>query len=350
VGNRTPVSLITGFLGSGKTTLLSRLIHHRGMADTAVIINEFGEIGLDHQLVEPLEGEAVLLASGCVCCTLRDDLSRTLLDMAERRAAGGLPPFRRMVIETTGLADPAPILHALMRDVRMREIYALDGVITTVDAVHGARQLERQPESVKQAAVADRLVLTKSDLAQEPGLTELEGLLRRVNPGAPVLRAVSGEIDPEALFGVGVVPEQQAWGDAHDHVCGPDCGHDHGHHHKHGHDHDHHGHHAHEHLDGIVTHAFRFEQPLDWAVVAEWLGSLTYFHGDALLRMKGLLNVQGEPVPVAVHAVHHLFHEPVELSAWPDEDRSSRLVFITRGLERDVIAAAYAAAAGAAQA
>ncbi|MPS29106.1 MAG: GTP-binding protein [Alcaligenaceae bacterium] len=341
---RTPVSLLTGFLGSGKTTLLGRLIRHPGMADTAVIINEFGEIGLDHHLVEAVSGEAVLLASGCVCCTMRDDLAATLRELYDKRERGEIPAFRRVVIETTGLADPAPIIHSLLKHADVRQVYALDSVISTIDAVNGEAQLDRQPESVKQAAVADRLVLTKADLADE---VRTEALLRRLaqlNPEADVVRADRGEVDPARLFEVEALPRQRAaesgdepepggyLADVMRHVCGPDCGHacrpgGPG-----------------RHDAGIRTHAFRFDQPLDWERVSAWLGGLAYFHGDALLRMKGLLNLRNESAPVAVHAVQHLFHDPVTLAGWPDEDRDSRLVFITQGLDREVIADALALA------
>jgi len=338
---RTPVSLLTGFLGSGKTTLLGRLIRHPGMADTAVIINEFGEIGLDHHLVEAVSGEAVLLASGCVCCTIRDDLAATLRELHDKRERGEIPAVRRVVIETTGLADPAPIIHSLLRHADVRQLYALDSVISTIDAVNAEAQLDRQPESVKQAAVADRLVLTKTDLVDEARTEALLGRLARLNPGADVVRADRGEVDPARLFEVGALPRHRAadTGDEPEpdgylagvmrHVCGPDCEH---------------AGRAGRHDAGIRTHAFRFQQPLDWERVSAWLGGLAYFHGDALLRMKGLLNLRGESAPVAVHAVQHLFHDPVTLARWPDQDRDSRLVFITKGLDREVIADALALA------
>ncbi len=337
---RIPVSLITGFLGSGKTSLLSHLIHHAGMAETAVIINEFGEIGLDHQLVEAVDGEAVLLASGCICCTIRDDLAQTLCSLEERRVAGSIPNFRRVVIETTGLADPAPIIHSMMQDAAVRRMFRLDGVITTVDAVNGQMQLDKQSESVKQAAVADRLVITKTDLVSEAQTEALIQRLQRLNPEAAVVIGKQGVIAPEQILDVGLFPqrgkqhiEQAAHAHAghHEHgECGPDCGHD-----------DHAGH---RHDANIRSHSFRFDTPLAWPVVSDWLGGLAYFHGGALLRMKGLLNLEDESVPVAVHGVQHLFHEPTQLQEWPDDDRSSRLVFITRGLDRETIAAAYAAA------
>ncbi|MDX3904951.1 MAG: GTP-binding protein [Pigmentiphaga sp.] len=337
---RIPVSLLTGFLGSGKTTLLGRLVRCPDMADTAVIINEFGEIGLDHQLVEMVEGEAVLLASGCLCCTMRDDLAATLCELDAKRRRGDVPAFRRVVVETTGLADPAPILHSLLRDPRVRRAYRVDGVITTVDAVNGGAQLDRQPESVKQAAMADRLVLTKRDLADGAAVEQLARRLAHLNPGARLVVADRGVVDPALVFDIPLLPAKVAasamdggeggryLGDMPRHICGPGCNHPPGLRHD----------------ADIRTYAFRFDEPLDWACVSDWLGGLAYFHGPALLRVKGVLNVRGEAAPVAVHAVQHLFHEPVSLAGWPDDDRASRIVFITRGLDRAVIAAAWDAA------
>src|SRR3954463_10715154 len=199
-----PVSVITGFLGSGKTTLLGKLLRHPGMGETAVIINEFGEIGLDHQLIEAADGEPVVMSSGCLCCTVRNDLIDTLRGLYFKRVRGTIPEFKRVVIETTGLADPAPILHTLMEDPMVEAYYSLDSVITTVDAVNGEWQLEAQMESLKQAAVADRIVLTKTDLAKPEIVTRLTERLRRLNPAAPVLPVMHGEIDPDRLFDAGL--------------------------------------------------------------------------------------------------------------------------------------------------
>jgi G3E family GTPase len=351
-----PVSLITGFLGSGKTTLLGKLLRSPHMADTAVIINEFGEVGLDHHLIEKVDGETVLMASGCICCTMRDDLAATLGELLRKYEAGMIPPFRRIVIETTGLADPAPILHTLMTDRKLTDSLCLDGVITTVDAVNGANQLDMQPECNKQVAVADRIVLTKTDLASPDSIAELTARLYRLNPGVRAIVAVNGEVDPGALFGAGLYDPQtrtanvQAWLRAEaleasqetlHHACktsypvsSNDCI---------GHENtaaarcDHTGHEHHRHDAGIRSHVLTIDAPMDWSVVSNWLGGLAFFHGDKLLRMKGILNVEDEPGPIAVHAVHHLFHEPTVLSNWPDGDRRSRLVFITRDLSRDVI-------------
>jgi G3E family GTPase len=342
-----PVSLITGFLGSGKTTLLGKLLRSPQMADTAVIINEFGEIGLDHHLIEAVDGETILIDNGCICCSMRDDLAATLSGLHRKSRSGTIPGFRRVLIETTGLADPAPILHTLMTDRRLSKLFCLDAVVTTVDAVNGASQLDQQAESVKQAAVADRILLTKTDLASPDQVAHLTARLARLNPGAPLMVAVQGEVDAGALFGAALYDPQtkttnvQSWlrdarhherdhhavDGAHDeagHQCDQSCVHA-----------DHHG--SQRHDSHIKSFVLTFDEPFDWDVVSNWLGALAFFHGDQLLRMKGILHVKDEAGPVAVHAVQHLFHTPTPMSAWPDHDRRSRLVFITRGLSRELI-------------
>jgi G3E family GTPase len=343
-----PISVITGFLGSGKTTLLSRLLEQPDMADTAVLINEFGEIGLDHHLVEAVSGEMVVMDSGCLCCTIRGDLAQSLRTLYFRRVRGEVPQFRRVVIETTGLADPAPILQTLMEDPIIESYYRLDTVVTTVDAVNGASQLDGQFESVKQAAVADRLLLTKCDIATADVIAALKARLRALNPGAPLFEVSHGEIEPARLFGAGLynpatkTVDVQNWLRAEAYEA-------HGHEHHHEHDHDH-GDHRHDHVapdvnrhdDRIRATCLTFDEPIDWEAFSLWMGSLARYRGEDLLRVKGILNVAGEEMPVAVHGVQHVFHPPARLPHWPTDDRRSRLVLITRDMDRGFLEQSFA--------
>jgi G3E family GTPase len=316
----TPVTLITGYLGSGKTTLLQRLLRDPALSDTAVLINEFGEIGLDHHLLERIDETMVMLQSGCVCCTIRGELSAAIKDLHSRRERGILPPFRRLVVESTGLADPFPILSTVRSDPVLRHHFNLGNVITTVDAVNGAQQLDAQPESVKQVAVADRLVLTKTDLATAEVTTRLTQRLRHINATAPLWRTADDDLDADALLSG---EDNEAWEPADTNAALPD---------------DHH-----RHADDIRTLALSIDEPIDWARFGVWLTMLLNRHGDALLRIKGMLNVAGAVTPVALHAVQHLVHTPKHLAAWPDADRRSRLVFITRGLDPAVIERSFRA-------
>ncbi|MGF1631729.1 MAG: CobW family GTP-binding protein [Kiloniellaceae bacterium] len=324
------VSVLTGFLGSGKTTLLRHLLAHPAMEETAVIVNEFGEIGLDHLLVERATEDTVLLNSGCLCCTVRGDLVAGMRDLFKRRVKGEVPPFRRLVIETTGLADPAPILQTLMTDPLLSQRFRLDGVIATVDAAIGAATLDRQIESVKQAAVADRILLTKSDLTDAESRTALEARLRALNPAAPIYPVVQGEIEPALLFNAGLydpttkTADVQAWlkAEAYDHD-----GHEHGHHHHHD---------VNRHDESIRAFCLTYDKPLDWDRFNSWVEMLITLHGGGILRIKGILNVAGVEQPIAIHGVQHVFHPPVRLEAWPDGDRRSRIVFIVRDLKPEM--------------
>jgi G3E family GTPase len=329
---RIPVSVITGFLGSGKTTLLAHLLQHPAMGDAAVIINEFGEIGLDHHLVESSRDDVMVMSSGCLCCTIRTDLVDTLRTLHGKRERGEVGAFRRVLVETTGLADPAPILHTLMNDPLVSRQYALDGVVTTVDALHGLKQLDEHMESLKQAAVADRLLLTKVDVAPAGEVAALRERLQRLNPGAPLIEVAQGRVDPAVLFDAGlydpatkpaVVSEwlrAEAFEDEHAHAHG----------------HDPHHHDVNRHDARIRAHCLVFEQPLDWRYFSPNLASLVSRHAEKLLRVKGILNVRGETQPVVVHGVQHQFQR-MRLQAWPGDDRRSKLVLITRDLDRALI-------------
>lgn len=335
-----PVTVLTGFLGAGKTTLLRALLARPQTARTAVLINEFGEIGLDHLLVEHVADDLVLLAAGCLCCTVRGDLVSALSRLASRREAGEIT-FDRVVIETTGLADPAPILHTLMGEPSILASYRLDGIVTVVDAVNGWATLDTQPEAVKQAAVADRLVLSKTDLAEADGVARLRARLAALNPAAPILQARHGALDPAAILNAGLFdpfrksPDVAGWLRAEAYAASEA---EHGHSHLHHHHHHHHHHDPNRHDDRIRAFCLTFDRPLPWQGLATWLEMMVTVRGASLLRIKGVLDLIGHDRPVAIHGVQHLFHPPAALPAWPEgEPRRSRLVFIVRDLDRAVI-------------
>ena len=346
--SRTPVTLLTGFLGSGKTTVLNHVLKRPEMVATAVIVNEFGEIGIDHLLVEKATDDVVLMQSGCLCCTIRGDIADTLVNLFVDRAKGRIPGFERVVIETTGLADPAPILHALMQDPIVAERYMVDGVVTTVDAVNGFGTLDAQIEAVKQAAVADRLLLTKCDVASPEARRALEERLAALNPGAVLIEVTGGAVDPAFLFNLGLYDptsktvEVQRWlgdeaftddDDAH---AGA---HEHGHHHRH----DVNRHDAH-----ISSFCITRDKPVSWTALSGWLDALTQMRGSDLLRIKAIVAIDERPgQPVVLHGVQHLFHPPVLLPEWPSDDHRTRIVFITRDLPRETIEQSFAAYADA---
>jgi G3E family GTPase len=319
----TPITVLTGFLGTGKTTLLNHLLRQPELARTAVLINEFGEIGLDHLLVEKLDDTTVLLNAGCLCCTVRGDLARVLREMLPRARRGEIS---RIIIETTGLADPVPILATLMTDPVAAAAYRLDGIVTMVDAVNGLAHLDTQDEAVRQVAVADRIVVSKADLADAALLRER---LRALNPGAPIAEAAHGLVDPALILGAGLFdpgarsPDVAGWLNAAAFEAAS------GHHHHHD---------PNRHDARISAFCVTLNDPLDWPALAMWLEMLIASRGEHLLRVKGILNLMDHDQPVAIHAVRHLMHPPVKLSAWPAGDpRTSRMVFITRDLPRAVI-------------
>ncbi|MEK9671676.1 MAG: GTP-binding protein [Rhodospirillaceae bacterium] len=349
IAKTIPVTVLTGFLGSGKTTLLNRLLSHPDMGDAAVLVNEFGEIGIDHLLVKETREDTVLLNSGCLCCTVRGDLVNAMRELFWQRFDKKIPWFKRLVIETTGLADPTPIIHTLMTDPQVGTRYRLDGIVTTVDAVNGPKTLDAHMESVKQIAVADRIVLTKSDMATPEQRAEILDRIAALNPSAPILDAQEN-VAPEALFDAGLFAadrkiadvagwlRDEAFADtANDHHGRDHHGHDH-HDHDHGHEHGYHHHDVNRHDDRISSFCMMVDDPIDWYGFVTWIDMLITTQGENLLRIKGILNVAGEPNPIAVHGVQHVFHPPVGLPAWPDEtDKRSKIVFITRDIGRRAI-------------
>lgn len=352
---RLPVSLLTGFLGSGKTTVLNHLVQQPELAKTIVIINEFGEIGLDHELVEQSSEGMLLLQSGCLCCTIRGDLIDTMRSLFLRRVRGEVPEFDRVVIETTGLADPAPILHTLMTDPLIAARYRLDGVITTIDAANGQQTLDRQAESVKQAAMADRLLLTKTDLVEPDAVAALTQRLNALNPGAPVIHTINGTVDPAKLLDAGLYNPKtksldvrrwlnaEAFSDAghHHHQTQHKPHHDHDHDHGHGAHHgaDNHDHHhdVNRHDDHIKAVCLTLDDPIPGDAFDRWLEALLLLKGPDVLRVKGIVNIQGLKGPFVIHGVQHIFHPPVMLKKWPGKDRRTRIVFITRDLDATVL-------------
>ncbi len=332
-----PVNVLTGFLGSGKTTLLNRLLLDPAFANTAVLINEFGDIGIDHHLVNSIEGDVMVLSSGCVCCTIRGDLSAAMREMFDQRERGVIQPFVRMLVETTGLADPVPVLSTVMHDRVLRHHFRVGNVLTTIDAVNGLGNLDDYPECLKQAALADRMVLTKLDIASKDDVQILLERLRQVNPVAQVINADQAHLDAQVLLGEDVFDVEtksrevmrwleatrnpqylalrtprEAQGDANVH-------------------------------GEIRAFALILPDAINWTVFSVWLSLLLHTHGDRVLRVKGLLNVAGADTPVVIHGVQQLVYPPSHLDRWPDEDRRSRLVFIVRSLDAGSIEASLAA-------
>jgi G3E family GTPase len=319
---RTPLTLLTGFLGSGKTSLLQRLLGEPGMADTAVIINELGEVALDHLLIDHVAENLRVLQSGCLCCTVRGDLAETLVDLAVRRAAGDIA-FSRVVVETTGLADPAPVLHTLVADAAVAASYRLAGVLTTVDVVNAHATLDHHEEARRQVAMADALLLTKTDLSTPARVDGLAGRLVALNPSAAQFRGLDRAPSPRALLDA-IDDAVSGLHRAERHlVPGPAN--------------DHRGRHHHDHA--IEAHCFRFDEPVSGAAFSHWLDLVAAMRGDKLLRFKGLVQVAEHPEePLVVHGAQHVIHPPLRLPRWPSEERRTRLVFITHGIPRHELA------------
>lgn len=329
-GALTPVNIVTGFLGSGKTTLLQRLLRSSELADVAVLVNEFGEIGLDHHLLQGVAESTLLLENGCLCCAVRGDLQKALRNLLSQRTRQEIPHFRRVVIETSGLADPAPIAYTLHAEAVLRHHFRLSGIITTLDAVNGGSQLESFAEAVKQVSMADRVVVTKTDLSDQASVALLRARVRALNVSAEILDSTEigdaiHHVLTDDIYDVeGKFRETGRWtanaieataahdGGAHDDARGD----------------------AHNHTAGVDSFAVTFDQPLDWTAFGVWASMLLHRHGADIMRLKGLLNVAGVPTPVLINAVQHIVHPPSHLERWPDADRRSRLIFIVRGLQR----------------
>ena len=326
ISHRIPASILTGFLGSGKTTLLCEMLAHPLMRRTVVLVNEFGDIGIDDLLLKQIAPTVVLLESGCICCTIGDDLVSSLLQLLGQREEGIIPEFDRVVVETTGLADPVPVLQGFMGQTLRATPFRLAGVITTVDALNGARQFDTHTESVKQVAVADRLVVTKSDLVTNEVMQSLVERLRQINPTALVYPVINGHIEPEKLLDAGLwnprsqridiprwlndvaLPFRSALVNK-----------------------------ATRHDDGIDTFCLAWQFPVSYPEFADCLEGLLAAHGERLLRVKGILDVEGATGPAVVHGVQKMFYPPVHLPQWPTDERGSRLVFITQNFSRKII-------------
>lgn len=304
-----PVTVLTGFLGAGKTTLLAHLLRRAELADTAILVNEVGAIAIDHHLVRDVRGDAVVLGSGCVCCTVAGDLVRALVELAAQAARGEIPRFARALVETTGLADPTGVVAALVQHPLVARRYQAGAIVTVVDGVLGQDTLARQPEAAAQVALADRLVLTKTDLAGAETIAALEAALRGRNAGAPIVHAAHGEVAPEVLLAP--APDADWIGAA----VGAATGH-----------------------GFITTFTACFDRPLRLGPLGLWLRLMTEMHGPALLRVKGLVDAEGEDGPLVIDCVQHVIHPARRLPAWPDGDRRTRLVFIARGLAAGTIA------------
>ena len=330
LAGKIPVTLVTGFLGSGKTTLISKLLLHPDMRRVAVVINEIGEIGIDHDLVTLSSENITLLANGCICCSVRTDLQETLRDLFAQRRVGEVFDFDRVIVETTGLADPAPVVQTLASDTLLAAHYRLDGLITLVDGLHGVGQIDQQTEAVKQIAIADKILVTKTDLTSAEHLETLCGRIRQLNSQSPIEFIRQGEVDPKRLIDLGLSSSRaslktlQFLGEAltADAVSADGAGR-------------YLGQRSAAHNAAVKTLSLRFTEPFEWLSFSSALELLTTLRGPDLLRMKGIVNVDGDPV--VVQGVQHIIETPVKMDRWPSEDKDSRLVFIVRNMELEVI-------------
>ncbi len=315
----TPVHVVTGFLGSGKTTLLREVLARPDFADTAVIVNEFGEVGLDHLLLEEVEEGVLLLESGCICCTIRSDLQETIRNLQDRAAKGDIPPFRRLVVETTGLADPAPIVSTVVAEPVIRNHFRIGNIVCTLDGLAGIATLETQPEARKQVSVADRILITKADLIAPETARQLSEQAAALNRIATIGQSRGRGFDADLLFGEDMGDPERREAEVARWLAQTDS------------------HHDHAHSADVVSFVLSYDAPIDWISFGVWLTALLHAHGEKILRVKGLLQVLESDTPVAIHGVQHVVHPPLHLARWPSDERVSRIIFITRGVEEAAV-------------
>ena len=329
------ISVLTGFLGSGKTTILTSLIKQKQMANAAIIINEFGEIGLDHDLIETTDENVIELQNGCICCTIQDDLKTTLLNLLKKMEKGDISPYNHVIIETTGLADPVPIIHTLMTSLDLQRIYSIDGVITVVDSINGESTYNAHEESVKQTAFADRIILSKTDIADKGTVDALTKRIKSINPKVTIIKSDKNSLPVSKLLGLNDYnPQNKEWNVREwlDIEKNKSSNHSHDHHDHHNHEHD-----VNRHGDNIETFAMVTSQPVSMTAVNFFLELLMSQMGENILRIKGILNIKGQSSPAVIHGVQHIFHPLEWLGKWPSEGKQSRLVFITKNIKKDII-------------
>jgi len=322
-----PVTVITGFLGSGKTTLLSSILKKKEMQKTAVIINEFGEIGLDHALIEHTDENIVELQSGCICCTIQGDLNKTLIDLFDKMMNGKVSLFNRVLIETTGLANPVPIIHTLMSSIELIRIYSLDGVITVVDSVNGEKTLDLHEESLKQLALAEKIILSKTDIVDKDEINSLIYRIKEINPVSQIVFSKFGNIPLEEIFGLGAYDPYKKSEDVKKWLAAEKYK-DKKHHHHHD---------VNRHNENIRAFSMMSEKPVNMIAFSFFRDMITAALGANLLRMKGIINIAGEERPAVIHGVQHIFHPVQWLETWPDNDRRTKLVFITQNIKKEQI-------------
>ena len=325
--NQIPVTVITGFLGSGKTTLLSSILKKKEMQKTAVIINEFGEIGLDHALIEHTDENIVELQSGCICCTIQGDLNKTLIDLFDKMMNGKVSSFNRILIETTGLANPVPIIHTLMSSIELIRIYSLDGVITVVDSINGEKTLDLHEESLKQLALAEKIILSKTDIVDKDEIKSLVFRIKKINPVSQIIFSKFGNIPFEEIFGLGAYDPYKKSADVKNWLAAEKYK-DKKHHHHHD---------VNRHNENIRAFSMMSENPVNMIAFSFFRDMITAALGANLLRMKGIVNIAGEERPAVIHGVQHIFHPVQWLETWPDNDRRTKLVFITQNIKKEQI-------------